>query len=109
MATRARTWEKNNPEAVREMNRRIIARKRAWLNELKNRPCKDCRHKFPPECMDWDHIRGKKLFCIGYADVQHISRERILAEIKKCELVCANCHRIRTTRRARRGNRKRKG
>jgi hypothetical protein len=83
------------------MRRETKTRKRVWLNALKDKPCWDCKHKFPPECMDWDHVRGEKLFCVGYADVQAISRVRVLAEIKKCELVCANCHRIRTTRRAR--------
>jgi hypothetical protein len=30
------------------------------------------------------------------------TREAVLEELKKCELVCANCHVIRTVNRARR-------
>lgn len=95
------TWEQRNPDKVREQTRRSRSKKREWLNSLKDAPCEDCGHQFPPECMDWDHVRGRKLFCVGYADTQHISRERVIREIAKCDLVCANCHRIRTTRRAR--------
>jgi hypothetical protein len=45
--------------------------------------------------MDFDHRDGEtKLFNIGNAT--NFDRQRILAEIHKCDLVCANCHRIRT-------------
>ena len=60
---------------------------------LKDGPCTDCGGRFPPECMDWDHLRDKK-FDLANANTR--SPASILAEIAKCELVCANCHRIRT-------------
>jgi len=45
---------------------------------------------------DWDHRDpSQKLFTIG--DKKHsVSTEKLLAEIAKCDLVCANCHRYRT-------------
>lgn len=49
--------------------------------------------------MQWDHKpEFEKLFTIG----KHwqFSEERILAEIAKCDLVCANCHAERTHQRA---------
>jgi len=49
--------------------------------------------------MHFDHRPGeKKDFEIGFA-VRGYSRTRILAEIAKCDLVCANCHAVRTYRR----------
>ena len=71
--------------------------RRKWLNKLKNSPCLDCKNSFPPECMDFDHTRGKKLFEV--TAVAKRAKENILLEIEKCDLVCANCHRIRTHRR----------
>lgn len=68
------------------------------LDGLKNVPCQDCGGRFPPECMDFDHVRGEKLFGIG-ANVSKVPLAKLMAEIEKCELVCANCHRIRTKRR----------
>jgi hypothetical protein len=79
---------------------------REWLNEQKDKPCTDCKHKFPPECMDWDHIRGRKRFCLGVTQSLTRSKKQVLAEMAKCELVCSNCHRIRTTRRAREQSRR---
>jgi hypothetical protein len=44
--------------------------------------------------MDFDHVRGRKLFNIG-ASLSTVSLVRLLKEIAKCEIVCANCHRLR--------------
>lgn len=46
--------------------------------------------------MDFDHIEGKKKFNIGAAANAGRSRVSIQKEMKKCEVVCANCHRVRT-------------
>jgi len=44
--------------------------------------------------MDFDHVRGRKLFDI--AQGKELSMASVRREIKKCDLVCANCHRIRS-------------
>ena len=82
--------------------RRTYFEKRKKLNyqlieSLKAGPCMDCGSKFPPECMDFDHCRGPKKFPLSLYGTR--SRHLLLAEIAKCDLVCANCHRIRTKRR----------
>jgi Family of unknown function (DUF6510) len=64
------------------------------------RPCADCGGLFPPVCLDFDHLPQfqKRM---GVAEMVSHCRTwvTIEAEIAKCELVCANCHRIRTTER----------
>lgn len=73
--------------------------KRSWIKEQKDAPCVDCDHKFPPECMDFDHLdRAKKSFNIAAAISSTRTIASIRMEIRKCDLVCANCHRIRTAR-----------
>ncbi len=67
---------------------------RQWLAEQKSCPCLDCGQKFPSVAMDFDHVRGEKI--IQVSDMWSWGRDRVLAEIAKCELVCANCHRVRT-------------
>jgi hypothetical protein len=47
--------------------------------------------------MDFDHLQGKDDLISKL--VFQSGRERLLTELAKCELVCANCHRIRTTTR----------
>jgi hypothetical protein len=71
------------------------------IKPLKDNPCADCKNSFHPAAMDFDHIRGKKLFSISAARRWKWSLEEVLAEISKCELVCANCHRVRTFNRQR--------
>src|SRR4051794_25371241 len=60
---------------------------RAWVRELKERPCADCGRRFHPVAMQFDHRPGEtKDFEIAFA-VRGYSRRRILAEIAKCDLV----------------------
>jgi len=61
-----------------------------------NLGCADCGYNKHPNSLDFDHLDDKK-FNIGTS----ISRklETILEEIEKCEVVCSNCHRIRTATR----------
>lgn len=54
--------------------------------------------------MDFDHKdKSLKLGNIAHMAVRNWSLEKIKQEINKCEVVCANCHRIRTYRRAENG------
>ena len=58
-------------------------------------PCADCGGKFPYFVMDFDHREEfEKEF--GICGSLRRSHKRVLAELKKCDTVCANCHRIRT-------------
>ena len=71
-----------------------------WYRALKeDRPCTDCGGRFPAAAMQWDHLPGSE----KAADVANLlrrsSKARILEEIAKCELVCANCHATRTVHR----------
>ena len=72
------------------------------LAELKSGPCADCGQTFPPYVMDFDH----KDWTDKEAEVAAIKFGRwelVLAEVAKCDLVCSNCHRIRTHHRGYRG------
>jgi hypothetical protein len=46
--------------------------------------------------MQWDHLPGNLKLGNISTDLRGRSRQEILDEIAKCELVCANCHAIRT-------------
>lgn len=75
------------------------ARRREEIAKLKNYPCADCKGTFPPECMDFDHISGTKIAAISTL-INTAPWPVVLAELEKCELVCANCHRIRSKERS---------
>lgn len=80
--------------------RRARARGLAYINSLKNKPCVDCGNSFPSVCMDFDHLPGT-VKIRNVSMMLTCSRHTIDAEVAKCDLVCANCHRVRTATRAR--------
>ena len=93
-------WAKKNTERSKENVGKYLkkrqTKRREVLNSLKSVPCSDCGNSFPPYCMDFDHVpeRGEKLGAV--ATMWSYGEETFLAEINKCDVVCSNCHRIRT-------------
>lgn len=68
-----------------------------FIDSLKVGPCLDCGDTHPPYCMDFDHRPDEiKSFGISEARNRGYSKERIIAEVAKCDLLCAICHRKRT-------------
>lgn len=66
------------------------------LRQLKTGPCSDCGRTFPPYCMDFDHRDGSDKVGAVSELIFMVGKAAWLAEIEKCDLVCANCHRVRT-------------
>ena len=95
----ARERRAADPERARKYALAWLFRRRGQIDELKARPCQDCGNHFPPECMDFDHVRGEKKFMVS-ANVGS-SWSATVEEIAKCDVVCSNCHRIRTRKRRR--------
>ena len=86
-----------------EINRQKTNTRRServkWLQDLKkSKPCLDCHMTYEPYCMDFDHVpeKGKKLQNISRMLLQNVSKEKILEEIEKCDLVCVLCHNKRS-------------
>lgn len=88
--------QKHYLKVTNESRRRRQAEWRQLLEQLKSKPCCDCGKSFPPFCMDFDHLeREFKVAAIPVMVSGNASKERILAELEKTEIVCANCHRER--------------
>ena len=72
------------------------AKMRAAVDAFKDVPCMDCGRRYPSCVMDFDHRDPTaKAFSIGMM-ITNTSLDALLAEIAKCDVVCSNCHRIRT-------------
>lgn len=94
-------WYRTNRAKRRAKVRADRKAHTAWLDSLKEgKPCADCGRIYPPYVMEWDHLPGT-VKALVIADTRRAAhgKSRILAELAKCELVCANCHRERTFRR----------
>jgi len=85
-------------QRIRHFQTRLTKRK-LILHSYKDKPCMDCGVQYPPYIMQFDHRpRTKKLFNIG-PKICNVSVKALIKEIKKCDLVCANCHFERTYQR----------
>jgi hypothetical protein len=74
---------------------------RGLVRAAKAKPCADCGKSYPYYVMEFDHREGeKKSFNIAAVMGPHrVGKTRLLEEIAKCDVVCANCHRERTYQR----------
>jgi hypothetical protein len=65
-----------------------------WLKSLKKQLC--CSKCGNPDfrVLDFHHIGEGKEFSVGEATTKGFSKQTILEEIKKCVVLCSNCHRI---------------
>jgi formate-dependent nitrite reductase cytochrome c552 subunit len=66
------------------------------LNRLRDVPCTDCNQRFAPCAMDFDHIDPNMKDYVVTRMIGRAGTARILGEVAKCDIVCANCHRRRT-------------
>jgi hypothetical protein len=87
---------KASKEVLKKATRKFKQGLRQFVNELKVKPCKDCGRTFPPVCMEFDHIGEDKIHSVSGMVARHWSKEDILKEVAKCDLVCVLCHRLRT-------------
>jgi hypothetical protein len=94
-----KAWKLSNPEKAKNSQHRAAKKnydlKRALVTAFKNKPCSDCGQSFHFSVMDLDHVRGRKLMAIG-ANIKSMSVNNLLKELEKCDVVCSNCHRLRT-------------
>jgi len=80
-------------------NRKLTQSKREIIRKAKDKPCMDCGIKYGYWIMQFDHKPGEiKLYTIA-AHVSSMSKIKIMNEIAKCDVVCANCHAERTYKR----------
>ena len=85
------TYKNRTTVAQISSQRRSRAKRREYLNGLKDAPCMDCGIKYPYYVMDFDHVRGEKL-----KPLSQLPMHKMDEEVAKCDLVCSNCHRERT-------------
>lgn len=93
-------YSKNKEEIVRRSKNARIAL-RDEVNKLKEaRGCADCKQPYPYYVLQFDHLDGSTKIGGIRAMIRTASRTKVLAEIEKCEVVCANCHAVRSFKRS---------
>lgn len=87
-------WTKSNRHRTALYHRNLYERNRRFVRDLKEgMKCATCPESHRA-CLDFHHISVDSKD-EGIADLVggHASKQRILAEIAKCIVLCANCHR----------------
>ena len=90
----AKDYEKNK-EKIKAKFKLLVNKRAKVVRKAKEKLCADCGVQYSYWIMQFDHVRGKKLFTIGQ-ELYCYGIKKLLAEIEKCEVVCANCHLNRT-------------
>ena len=83
--------------AIRAMQTRVDNMQKLYAY-LSSHPCADCG-ALDIRVLEFDHVQGVKYGDVGRILTNATSWPRIEAEIAKCEVRCANCHRIKTAER----------
>lgn len=93
-------WNKNkgklNPSKSLNRKERTIRNTKYVLEYLSKNPCSDCGET-NPIVLEFDHVKDNKTYNVSYL-IQQGSISSIKKEIEKCEVVCSNCHSIRTAK-----------
>lgn len=95
-ASRKLWWSNLSPERKKEKQDKANIRsknvKKFLANYKLEKGCLDCGYNKHHSALDFDHVSGTKELNVCFAK----SIGQATKEIKKCEVVCSNCHRIRT-------------
>lgn len=99
--TQYQHYEKNKQQYKDRANNRRKKlgsdNRKLMMEFLKDNHCVDCGND-NPIVLEFDHLHNKQY---GISTMMSsYPWEKILVEISKCEVVCANCHKIRTATRA---------
>jgi hypothetical protein len=95
-----RAWRKRNSAWCRTNTRTSQVRRRGqiqmFIRWLKEEPCLDCRERRPLRQMHFHHRAGTvKLFCLGGNGVGSRTWTALFRELRKCDLLCRDCHQRR--------------
>jgi hypothetical protein len=90
-----RSHYRNNKQQYLDRNVRSYLKRRELVRQMKSRACADCGIQYPYYVMDFDHREGEtKEYELNR--IERMTLRAILRETEKCDVVCANCHRVRT-------------
>lgn len=92
-------YERNKSKRIKQITdrkKKIKLSSSEIINKIKlENGCVDCGYKEHSVALDFDHL-SDKLYNVSSMVANGYTIEAIREEISKCEIVCANCHRVRT-------------
>jgi hypothetical protein len=86
-------YEKNKDFVMKKVKERKDTLRKFVFNSKLNKRCKLCGYTGHPVSLDYHHEDDTKEFAIAEGHKYGYSINKIKEEIKKCIILCANCHR----------------
>lgn len=95
-----RRYQKEHRKDFKTNSKRWLGKRKALLNEIKSsKGCRRCGNN-DPRVLDFHHTDPEnKKFTIG--GLRSVAISKLQSELIKCEVLCANCHRIEESDRRR--------
>jgi len=95
-------FHKNRPKECKQKKQNLMTKRRKDIlktiwNYAISIWCKDCGYNDNKAALQFDH-KYNKTMAVSEMVRRGYSIENIMIEIKKCDVVCANCHHIRTAK-----------
>lgn len=82
-----------NKDAYVQKAKRSKEKYRLWYQEYKETLCCETCGEDHPATLDFHHENEDKEFNVSEAAAQGMAKEKLMKEIDKCVVLCANCHR----------------
>lgn len=87
-----------NGRALVSQKKSIVRNQQYVWSYLESHPCVQCDES-DPEVLEFDHLEeGSKFKNVSVLSCSAYSLRTLVAEINKCQVLCANCHRRKTNR-----------
>jgi hypothetical protein len=84
-------WKSYSTQKQRKLERRVFVAKKK-ISE----GCQECGYQKRASALDYHHTGKEKGMSVAERVTRCHSKKKILEEIERCEVLCANCHRIET-------------
>jgi Holliday junction resolvase RusA-like endonuclease len=98
--TAQKAWYERNKEITYYRSKSSREKYREVIRKIKeSSPCVDCNISYPYYIMHFDHLEGSDKVDGVSSMLRNSGLKNAIDEIKKCDLVCANCHAVRTWKR----------
>lgn len=91
---KARQIKNQSIQTDRNKKHKLFMREFCWRHK-RLCGCLKCGIK-DPVVLEYDHVKGEKLASISQMITNTVSFETLKEEVRKCDVLCANCHRRKT-------------
>ncbi len=92
-AARAKAWREANKEYVLSKQKLDKRNRKLWAIEFLGGKCNKCQGEFHPSIYEFHHI-DPTTKDRDPSKMLQLSLKKLTTELEKCELLCANCHRL---------------